>query len=77
MFIKCSVESVIYREEYYNDPVNLKLCKTFRKCKYKSYPDNIGKYSIEFIGVGVIWVYDSEFQRDSDFNRLLKKCTSL
>ena len=71
-FAKCSLENFVYRrgETVVNKPVNLSLCKSIRKGKFAWYPDNTGKPSILFDGCDVEWAYNSEEDRDADFERI-------
>ena len=71
-FVKCSLESFIYGrdETITNNPVNIALCKSIRKGKFAWYPDNKGKPAIVFDGCDIKWAYNSEEERDGDFERL-------
>ncbi|WP_373092552.1 hypothetical protein [Zhongshania sp.] len=71
-FAKCSLDSIVYMrgETVTNKPVNLALCKSIRKGKFAWYPDNCGRPSILFDGCGVEWAYNSESERDADFDRI-------
>ena len=74
MFIKCSLESFRYMrgEVVVNRPVNLMLCKSISKGTFAWYPDNEGKPSIVFHGCDVEWAYNSEKERNEDFERICK-----
>lgn len=71
-FIKCSLPSFVYRRDktVFNDPVNLALCTSITKSTFAWYPDNTGKPSIFFRGADIEWAYDSEADRDADFERI-------
>ena len=70
-FIKCSVERIDYRTKALeNIPVNISICKSICKRKFAWYPDNTGKPSIRFNGCGVEWVYNSEAERDLEFDKI-------
>jgi hypothetical protein len=74
LFIEPSINSLTYRgNEIVNRPVNILLVETFFKSKTAYYPDNDGKPSITvmFNENRVEWVYDTEEERDGDYNRLL------
>jgi len=69
-FIKCSLESFLYRRDntVTNNPVNLSLCKSIKKGKFAWYPDNEGRPSIVFEGCDIEWSYGSEKERDKQFD---------
>ena len=71
-FIKCSVPSIKYRHDHelINNPVNLALCQQIGKGNYACYPDNEGKPTIEFKGCGTQWVFYTEIDRDTEFDRI-------
>lgn len=75
VFVSASVEiTKIGRSNFINKPVNLAFCKTFYKSRY-SPSSTTGSYtsqpSIVFDGVGVTWVFITEEERDSEFQRIL------
>ena len=71
-FVRCSLESFRYLrdETVNNNPVNLSLCTSIRKCTFAWYPDNKGKPSIKFDGCNKEWAYQTEADRDADFERI-------
>jgi len=70
-FVKCSVETVKYRNyDYSNNPINLALCRFITKKQYKCYPDNIGIPAIYFDDDNLHWLYQDVKQRDKDFDML-------
>jgi hypothetical protein len=81
-FITANTKSVNYRgcqpsgdrrdEIITNHPVNIDLCTHIIKSRMKWYPDNTGMPSILLKGVEVEWVYNSEKDRDEDFEALTK-----
>ena len=72
-FTVCATESLRYRNrDFHNWPVNLSLCMHIQKDRYSIYPDNVGKPAIEFIGCELTWIYNTEKERDEDFDRILR-----
>jgi len=70
-FIKCSVSDYRYLTyDETNNPVNIALCKSIKKCKHAYYPDNDGMPAISFIGCDTKWAYKTEDERDADFDRI-------
>lgn len=74
-FIEPSKQFVTYLrgETIFNHPVNVDLCTSVRRDRHKWYPDNKGLPSIEFEGCDKRWVYDTDAERDADFQRVLQK----
>lgn len=72
-FVQPSVAFVSYLrgETIFNHPVNVDLCTQVRRSRERWYPDNKGKPSIVFEGCDAKWVYDSDKERDADYEHLL------
>ena len=80
-FVLPCIESITYLrgDKVNNKAVNLSLCITVEKNRYKWYPDNTGKPCILFHfeqGGEEHWVYHQEKDRDQDFDRILKGTTT-
>ena len=73
-FVECDVPSIQYRNStYVNVAVNLGLCKGLSKERVAWYPDNTGKPSIVFRGCNIEWAFNTEEERDAQFDKLIAK----
>ncbi len=72
MFIIPSVPNVQYRGNNLNNwPINISLVTWFSKGKHAEYPDNVGIPTIYFAGIKIKWVFETEYDRDEEFNRII------
>ena len=72
-FTVCATESIRYQNtDFQNWPINLSLCMHIQKDKYSIYPDNVGRPAIKFIGCELSWIYNTEKDRDEDFDRIVR-----
>lgn len=71
-FVECSLPERSYRQSVItNSAVNLSLCKQIRKSRISWYPDNKGIPSIEFVGCDAEWAYNTDAEREADYNRII------
>lgn len=72
-FVTSKVPRITYMrgEVIENNPPNIALCRHICKDRLAWYPDNVGKPGIHFVGCDVRWFFDSEAERDAEFDRVL------
>lgn len=66
-----SITKYLRGEIVENKPVNINLCKSISKDRFRWYPDNTGLPCLVFHGCDVQWVYKDEDVRDYDYNRIV------
>lgn len=73
IFVECTLPSRPYRSsKITNHAVNLALCTSIEKSRIHWYPDNEGIPSIRFKGCDVEWAFNTDAQRDAEFERIMK-----
>ena len=72
-FIRPNVDSVTYLRGAVieNHPVNIDRCKRISKARENWYPDNTGKPAIKFHGCDCKWVFDTDEERDQQFDEIV------
>lgn len=72
-FLESTVPQISYLrgDKITNHPVNLNICQSIRKSRLHWYPDNIGKASIVFVGCDTEWAFNSDIDRDAEYNRIV------
>ncbi len=71
-FITSKVNSIKYIKGaiVVNNPINISNCTSITKSRFAWYPDNTGRPAITFKGCEEEWVFDTEKDRDADFDRI-------